>query len=416
MDRQLTSTEKNRTRRRRLLMAAAVLAAAGLAVAGIFRITRTSVDASSLRFVTADRGDVDAGISATGSVVPAFEEIIISPIHSRVVEVYHRAGDIVEAGTPLLRLDLDATRTAYDSELDKLAMLRLEARRQQADARTRLGDISKRIEVARMNLSRREVELRNERYLDSIGSGTADRVHEVELQRNSSRLELEQLEQQLANETEAMRAAAELKRLEIEIKEKELSQQQRTLGDAEIRAPRRATITSIADRLGATVTAGQQVAVVADLGHYRVDGKVAEREAPAVKAGTPVALVIARDTVEGLVSSVAPTAVNGFVDISVALVRDSLDILRPGVRADLRVSSGLRPGVVRVPNASFYTGPGVYSLYVQAPGSDRLELRRVTLGSAGHDYAEVVSGLAPGERVVISDTKQFEGKQSIPLQ
>lgn len=416
MDRQLTSTEKNRTRRRRLLMAAAVLAAAGLAVAGIFRITRTSVDASSLRFVTADRGDVDAGISATGSVVPAFEEIIISPIHSRVVEVYHRAGDIVEAGTPLLRLDLDATRTAYDSELDKLAMLRLEARRQQADARTRLGDISKRIEVARMNLSRREVELRNERYLDSIGSGTADRVHEVELQRNSSRLELEQLEQQLANETEAMRAAAELKRLEIEIKEKELSQQQRTLGDAEIRAPRRATITSIADRLGATVTAGQQVAVVADLGHYRVDGKVAEREAPAVKAGTPVALVIARDTVEGLVSSVAPTAVNGFVDISVALVRDNLDILRPGVRADLRVSSGLRPGVVRVPNASFYTGPGVYSLYVQAPGSDRLELRRVTLGSAGHDYAEVVSGLAPGERVVISDTKQFEGKQSIPLQ
>ena len=87
----------------------ALLVAAGVAVSSL---SRSSVEASSLKWVSVDRGTVDVAISGTGEVVPAFEEVINSPITSRIVEVYHRSGDVVEAGTPLIRLDLEATRTA----------------------------------------------------------------------------------------------------------------------------------------------------------------------------------------------------------------------------------------------------------------------------------------------------------------
>ena len=416
MDRPISAEVRRKALGKKIAIGVAAALAVAAAVVGIGRCTEASVSEASLRFAAVDRGDVDAGITGSGSVVPALEQIVNSPISSRVVEVYHRPGDIVDAGTPLLRLDLDAARTAYDSERDKLAaMLRLQLRQLRANNITRLSDLKMQVEVSRMQLSRREVELRNERYLDSIGSGTADRVREVELQLKAARLELQQLEQQLANETDVKQADEQLKQLEIEIQEKSLAQQARTLGDAEIRSPRRATVTSISNRLGSAVSAGQQVAVIADLGHYRVDARIAERYAADIHPGSPVRLKVSRDTIAGTVSAVAPTASNGYLDISVALECDSLPILRPGVSADLRVSSGLRADVVRVPNASFYTGPGTYQLYATRPGSGRLELRGVVLGGAGYDHVEVVSGLEPGERIVISDTKQFNNQPIISL-
>ncbi len=411
MDRTISKSETLRRRYRRIAAAAVAVTAAAGAVVAVNALMAPTVDASALKLADVDRGDIDVTVTGSGRIEPAFEEVINSPLSSRVVEIYHRSGDVVEAGTPLLRLDLDAARTDYDSRLDELAMLRLQLSQLRANNRTRTAELRKQIEVARMKLQRLDAELVNERYLDSIGSGTTDRVREVQFNRNAGRLELEQLEQQLANQTDVMAADERLKQLEIEIKEKAVSQQARMLGDAEIRAPRRATVTSIADRLGSTVAAGQQVAAIADLGHYRIDARFADIHATDLRAGARVRVTVSRRALDGFVSSVAPTARDGMLDVTVTLECDSADVLRPGVKADVAVSNGLRAGVVRIPNTAFYTGAGDYRLYVLAPGSDELVARRVKLGAAGYDFVEVVSGLAPGERIVTSGTDRF-GKEN----
>lgn len=415
MDREISKEVKRGRLRRRLAIGGGAAAAVALAWWLAAALSVDTVNISELKLAEADRGDVDATLTGNGTVSPAFEEVINSPIASRVVEVYHRPGDVVEAGTPLLRLDLEASQTAYRSESDKLAQLRLQLAQLRANNRTRLSDLAKQIEVARMKLRRYDAEYINERYLDSIGSGTGDRVREVELTRNSARLELEQLQEQLKNETEVKRADEQLKLLEIEIQERQLAQQGRTLDDAEIRAPRRATVTSIADKLGATVGAGQQVAAVADLGHYRIDATLSENNAPEVKTGSRVWVRAGRETLGGMVSGMSPTAVNGLITVSVTLDNDSAAVLRPGVKAEVKISSGLRADVVRVPNLSYYTGPGAYQLYVLPAGSDELNLRSVRLGAAGYDYVEVISGLTPGDRIVANDTKRFENAPMIKV-
>ena len=49
---------------------------------------------------------IEVSVSASGKVVPAFEEIINSPINSRIVEIYKKGGDSVDVGRPILKLDL----------------------------------------------------------------------------------------------------------------------------------------------------------------------------------------------------------------------------------------------------------------------------------------------------------------------
>lgn len=414
MDREIPKSQLRRARIKRLAIYGGI--AAAVIVAGIVtsKLTRTSVSLDKLTLVSVDRGDVNTSVTGYGSVEPAFEEIINSPLTTRVIEVYHRPGDIVDAGTPLLLLDLETARNEYNKQLDQLAMMRLQLEQLRAANATRLGDLRMQIKVADMKLNRLRVELANERYLDSIGSGTTDRVREVEFAYKSGLLEYQQLEQQLANETRRADADIELKRLEIEIKDKELSEASRTLDIAEIRAPRRATVSTVVDRIGAQVTQGQQVAVIADLGHYKVEGEMADSHAAQLRAGNRAKVKVGREYVEGRVASVTPTSKNGTLSFSVALDCDSAAMLRPGLKADIHVSSGLKENVVRIPNIRFYTGPRDYDLYV-FDGGDELKLRHVNLGFAGPDYIEVISGLAPGDRVVVDDMSRFGNTPSIKV-
>lgn len=415
MDREIPK-QKLRRRLRKQLLFAGIGVAVGIGVwAVVTTLMEESVRLSDIRLAEVDTGDIDATVTGNGTIVAAFEEVIVSPVNSKILEVYHHSGDVVDEGTPLLRLDLDEAATRASSERDELAMLRLDYQQLQASHRTRLSDLEMQVEVAEMKLRRQEVELANERCLDSIGSGTTDRVREVELSLRTQSLELKQLREQLVNEQRMLRAEDEAKQLEVSIKETALQQTVRVLADAEIRSPRRATVTSISDRLGASVTQGQQVAVIADLGHYRVDATVPESNAREVKPGGRVHITLGRNHVEGVVSAVSPTAANGLLEVKVSLDNDSAAILRPGVKGDVKISSGFRKNVTRIPNLPFYTGPNSYQLYVRPAGADRLERRSVTLGVAGYDHIEVLSGLQPGDAIVSSPTGRFRDARHVNI-
>ena len=416
MDREISQKDRRRESAKRILkIGVPVVAAAGLLWWVMSAVGGASVKASSVSMAAADRGDLSATISAGGKVVPAYEELINSPIQSRILEVRHRAGDIVEAGTPLLTLDLEATKAAYGKMMDQLNMKRLELQQQLANDRTDLSRIDMQIKVGDMKVRRLEAELANERYLDSIGSGTTDKVREAEFALRSAQLEQEQLRQQRDNEQDVRRAAADISRLEIEILSRDAELAARTLTDADIRAPRRGTVTSINTAIGAQIGQGEKVAAVADLGHFKVEGEVADSYAKSIAPGARATVRIGHTDAEGTVASVAPSSTSGVVNFTINLDCDSLPELRPGLRPDIYIHNGLTSDVVRIPNGSFYRGPGNYDLYVLTSDGSVLELRSVRLGIASMDYVEAISGIAPGETVAISDLDRFAGAKRIKL-
>ncbi|MDE6573791.1 MAG: efflux RND transporter periplasmic adaptor subunit [Muribaculaceae bacterium] len=177
MDRQLTNKEIRNERRKKLLRTGIpAVAAIALAAWGISALGVKSVKASSLSFSGVDKGDIDVSISASGRIVPAYEEIIISPIDSRILSVRHTAGDIVEAGEPLLTLDLQAAGIAAQKLSDQLRMKKLELEQQLVGDNTALAKLEMEIKVRKMNVQKLEAELRNERYMDSLCSGTTERA------------------------------------------------------------------------------------------------------------------------------------------------------------------------------------------------------------------------------------------------
>ena len=375
---------------------------------------RTGVKAKDLVLSTVDKGTIEVSVSASGKVVPAFEEIINSPINTRIVEIYKKGGDSVDVGTPILKLDLQSVETDYKKLLDEEQMRSYKLDQLRVNNQTKLNDLSMKIKVSAMQLNRKKVELRNEQYLDSLGSGTTDKVRQAELSYNVAQLEYEQLKQQYDNEKEVLAAEYKVQELDFSIFRKGLAEMKRTLDDAQVRSPRKAILTYINNQIGAQVSQGSQLAVISDLSHFKVEGEIADTYGDRVAAGGKAIVKIGSEKLEGTVSSVTPLSKNGVISFTVQLNEDNNRRLRSGLKTDVYVMNAVKEDVMRITNASYYVGRGEYDLFV-CDSDKEIVKRKVQLGDSNFEFVEVISGLQPGDQVVVSDMSQYKNKNKLKL-
>ena len=414
MDREIPKEVRDKERKKKFIKYGAIGVAAVVCIAVLISFMRSSVNKKDLVFSEVDNGTIEVSVSASGKVVPAFEEIINSPINTRIVEVYRKGGDSVDVGTPILKLDLQSTETEYKKLLDEEQMKRYQLEQLKVNNNTYLSDLSMQVKISAMKLNRMEVELRNERYLDSLGSGTTDKVRQAELNFNTGKLEWEQLRQQYANESKVKEADLKVKELEFNIFSKSLAEMKRTLDDAQIRSPRKAILTYINNQVGAQVAEGSQVAIISDLSHFKVEGEIADTYGDRVAAGGRAIVKIGNEKLEGTVSSVTPLSKNGVISFIVQLNEDNNKRLRSGLKTDVYVMNAVKEGVLRLANASYYVGRGEYELFVQ-DSKDEVVKRKVQLGDSNFEYVEVISGLKPGDKVVVSDMSSYKNKNKLKL-
>ena len=414
MDREIPKEVRDKERKKKFIKYGAIGVAAVVCIAVLISFMRSSVNKKDLVFSEVDNGTIEVSVSASGKVVPAFEEIINSPINTRIVEVYRKGGDSVDVGTPILKLDLQSTETEYKKLLDEEQMKRYQLEQLKVNNNTYLSDLSMQVKISAMKLNRMEVELRNERYLDSLGSGTTDKVRQAELNFNTGKLELEQLRQQYANDSKVKEADLKVKELEFNIFSKSLAEMKRTLDDAQIRSPRKAILTYINNQVGAQVAEGSQVAIISDLSHFKVEGEIADTYGDRVAAGGRAIVKIGNEKLEGTVSSVTPLSKNGVISFIVQLNEDNNKRLRSGLKTDVYVMNAVKEGVLRLANASYYVGRGEYELFVQ-DSKDEIVKRKVQLGDSNFEYVEVISGLKPGDKVVVSDMSSYKNKNKLKL-
>ena len=413
MDREISKEVRKRERRKHILKIGIGIGSVVLLISLIISVMQTSLIRNDLYLSTVDRGIIEVSVSASGKVVPAFEEIINSPINSRIVEIYKRGGDSVDVSTPILKLDLQTAETEYNKLLDEEQMRRLQLEQLRVTNRGKLSEMEMKLKVSRMELNRKAVELRNEQYLDSLGAGTTDKVRQVELSYNVGQLQLNEDEQKYKNEQELAEAELKVKELELSIFRKGLAEMKRTLNDAQIRSPRKAILTYVSNEIGAQVAQGDRVAIVSDLSHFKIEGEIADAYGDRIAPGSKAVVKIGNDKLNGVVSDVTPLSKNGVISFTVQLEEDSHRRLRSGLKTDVYVMNAIKDDVLRIANSSYYLGKGEYELFVV--NGEQLLKRKVQLGDSNFEYVEVTSGLKEGDEVVVSDMSNYEGKNKLKL-
>ena len=204
-----------------------------------------------------------------------------------------------------------------------------------------------------------------------------------------------------------------MKELELNIFRKSLAETKRTLDDAQVRSPRKAILTYVNNEIGAQVSEGTKIAIVSDLSHFKIEGEIADTYGDRIAAGSKAVVKIGSDKLEGTVSDVTPLSKNGVISFTVQLEEDNHRHLRSGLKTDVYVMNAVKDDVMRIANASYYVGKGEYDLFVV--NGDQLLKRKVQLGDSNYEYVEVISGLQPGDQVVVSDMASYKDKNKLKI-
>ena len=414
MDREISKEVQRKEQRKQFIRIGTAVGGFIVLIVVVISMLQTSLKRKDLNISTVDKGVIEVSVSASGKVIPAFEEIINSPINSRIVEVYKRGGDSVDVGTPILKLDLQSAETEYNKQLDEEQMKSLQLEQQRVTNHNKLSEMEMNLKVSRMELDRKAVELRNERYLDSLGAGTTDKVRQVELDYNVSILKLKEDEQKYKNEQALAEADLKVKELELNIFRKSLAETRRTLEDAQIRSPRKAILTYVNNEIGSQIGQGAKVAIVSDLSHFKIEGEIADTYGDRIAAGSKAVIKIGSEKLDGTVSDVTPLSKNGVISFTVQLEEDNHKRLRSGLKTDVYVMNAVKDDVLRIANSSYYVGKGEYELFVV--NGNQLLKRKVQLGDSNFEYIEVVSGLQEGEQVIVSDMNAYKDKNKLKIE
>jgi HlyD family secretion protein len=413
VDRPLDREYQRRRARRRTAAAAGTVLALTAALTWLPGLVAPSISRASIRTAVADEGPVDAVISAGGIVVPEVEQVIASPVDARVLRIVHRPGAVVRRGDPLVELDVSQARL----EVEKLAQDLAIKDNQQASTRLLLKkhliDLDAEAEVKALQLAALRAQLARDRQLAADGLLSKELLQKSELAVQQSAIELKQLRE--ARDNARLRTETELRGLELEMGKvrDEAAQARRTLVLASARADRDGVVTKALTEEGVAIRRGDEIARVADLRSFRVEATVSDVHARRISAGLPVLVKINDDALEGTVSTVQPTVQNGVISLQVALATPSSPLLRPNLRVDVLLVTERKPRAVRIRRGPFATGEGTQQAFVVR--GDRAVKTPVQLGLASFEHYEVVSGVQPGDEVIISDMRDYARLQEVRI-
>lgn len=411
MDREISKEIRIKEKRKSIIKWVIGLGSVAGSIVLVLSLIQPTLKMDDVIVSKVDKGIIEVSVNASGKVIPAFEEIINSPINSRILEIYKRGGDSVDVGTPILKLDLQRAETDFQKLLDEEQMKRLQLEQLRVNIRSKLSEMEMKLKVSRMELSRKEVELRNERYLDSLGAGTTDKVRQAELSFTVGELQLKEDEQKYLNEQALGKADLKVKELELNIFRKGLAETKRTLEDAQVRSPRKAILTYVNSELGAQVIQGAKIAIVSDLSHFKIDGEIADTYGDRIATGNKVMVKIGSEKLNGTVSDITPLSKNGVISFTVQLDNDNHPRLRSGLKTDVYVMNAVKEDVMRIANGSYYVGKGDYELFVIKGGN--LIKKKIRLGDSNFEFVEVIDGLQPGDKVIISDMTDYKNKNKL---
>ena len=406
----------HRHRRTAVLTALVVVGLAGMTFAlGRVRAAAPSVDRASVWIDTVKRGPLVREVQATGTLVPEEIHWISAVAPARVERILVRPGATVAADTVLLVLTNP-----------ELTLTALEAERQLAGAQADLANLQATLEGLGLAQESQVATLRSE-LADARRRATADEALAEkgflsELERGltkersaelSGRLEFEQKRALVLARAHTAQLAAARQQVE---RQRSVAEARRGAVQAlQVRAGIAGVLQELALQAGQSVAAGAPLAKVARPDRLKAEIRVPEGQAKDVTLGLAVKIDTHSAAVTGHVTRIDPAVQAGFVKVDVALDEGT----PTGARPDLSVSASIV--LERLDDVIYIGRPTRSQLNASAdvfkldPSGDLAVRTGVRLGRGSVQAVEVLAGLLPGDRVILSDLSQWNAADRLRL-
>jgi HlyD family secretion protein len=372
---------------------------------------KNTVSADRLRIVSVTKGHFIRDVAAQGTVIAAVNPTLFG-IAPGTISYIVRAGDTVTKGQPLATLDSPDLKNEYERERATLDSLNAALARQEIEIRRQILLSQQQADLAKVAITAAE---REEKRAQAAWDERV--ISERDYRRAIDDLDTAKLNFNHASAT----ATLERDSLALELRTKRLERDRQSLvvqnlrsrvDELTVRSPVNGMVANLAQTEKARVPESAPLITVVDLTAFEVEFQVAETYAQDIKPGMTADITLDGRPHAGTVTAISPEVRQSQVTGRVKFSGAQPPRLRQNQRAAVRIVLDERNDVLKFERGSFIDD-ATRALYIVR--GDHAVRVPVELGAASVAEVEVVRGLGVGDRVVVSDMRDFNDEPEVTI-
>lgn len=168
--------------------------------------------------------------------------------------------------------------------------------------------------------------------------------------------------------------------------------------------------------LGQNIAPGQKIGVINDLSDYKVQAKVDEHYIDRVHPDLTGTFEQGGQQYKLRVRKVYPEVREGRFKVDFVFAGERPKNIRTGQTYYVDLQLGQSKKAVLIPKGTFYSVTGGQWIFVLDKSGERAYRRSIRIGRQNPQYYEVLEGLEPGERVIISGYEAYKDNEILKLQ
>jgi HlyD family secretion protein len=361
------------------------------------------IAADRLRIVTVATGHFVRDVAAQGTVIAAVNPTLFS-IAPGTVSYSVRAGDTVTKGQVLATIDSPELNNEYQREHATLDSLNAALSRQEIEIRRQLLTSKQQADLAQVAITAAERELKRAQWAwDQRAMSERDYRRSID-DVATAKLNFEHARDTAGLERDSVVLDLKTRTLERDRQTFVVENLKRRVAELNVRSPVNGMVGNLGQAEKARIAESAPIITVVDLTAFELEFQVAETYARDIKSGMSAEITLNGRNQPGIVTAISPEVRQSQVTGRVRFSGGQPPGLRQNERASVRIVLDERDHVLK-----FERGPlideGTRNVYVVH--GDHAVRTPVQLGAASVGEIEALHGLAAGDRVIVSDTRDF---------
>ena len=361
------------------------------------------VDRDTVYLDTVQRGPMVRNVRGTGTLVPEQIRWLPATTDGNVERIVIRPGAIINPDTVIVELsNPELEQTALEARLNleaaeaRYSNRQVEVERDLLNQRATLATTE-----AQLKTARQQADAHQQLFAQGLVASLVLEEWLASVEEYDTRYALEQERLQMATETVDAQLAVEQAEVDRLRTLYELRLQQ--VEDLRVRAGMHGVLQQVPLEEGQRVSAGTNLARVGDPTVLKAELRIAETQAKDIQIGQKADVDTRNGVIPGHVTRIDPAVENGTVTVDVALDGKLPRGARPDLTVDGTIELERLEDVVYVGRPVFGQEESVVNLFRMEADGVHAVRTSVSLGRASVNTIEVLEGLQPGDRVVLSD-------------
>ncbi len=356
-------------------------------------------------------------ITVIGTVAP-IQTIYLDATESgsRVEEIVKEEGSKVKQGDVIVRfsntsliLDISNNEANVSRTTNELRSTRLQMEKQTLETRSQLLDLM-------FNLKEKERTFRNNEKLFQ-----QNHISREEYERSKEAFELTSEKISLFRESwkqDSMFRLTQLRTLEDDAErlQKNLVVVRKRLEALEFRAPVSGELAALNLEVGQVIGMGTRMGTIHVLDSYMLKVDIDEHYISRIVRGLYGQCEFAGSKFKGEIKKVYPEVRNGRFTVDMVFTDDVPSSIRIGQTSRINLELGESQKAVLIPRGGFYQSTGGQWIFVVDPSGSFATKRNIRINRQNPRHYEVVEGLIPGEKVIVSSYDNFGNVDKLVLE